>query len=403
MAIFHVSVKTVSRSAGRSATGAAAYRSGERIMDERTGQLHDYTRKGGVVSAELVLPEGAPQWATDRAALWNAAEMAENRKNSTVAREFEVALPDELDAEQRRELAVAYAREIVTRHGCAADVAIHEPGKEGDTRNHHAHILVTTRRLGAEGFTDKTRELDDKKTKEVDRWRERWADLTNERLREGGSSARVDHRSLKEQGIDRVPTTHLGPGASGFERRTGEPSRRRLDSQREITERLAAAKAQGDLERQKEQAHRRIIEISEDLNKARAVAKQDRELQTKLTRLENTLDLSEKAGIPITDTERAWLDRDRKELATFRAQHGINEAVTDKPQLGQLTKLDTPEERLRAAREAGEKERQQLGNQVERTRGPEDAQERLRAAREAGEREREEERERPRSRAMRER
>ncbi|MGN6129387.1 MAG: MobA/MobL family protein, partial [Nocardioidaceae bacterium] len=272
-----------------------------------------------------------------------------------------------------------------------------------DTRNHHAHILVTTRRLGAEGFTDKTRELDDKKTKEVDRWRERWADLTNERLREGGSSARVDHRSLKEQGIDRVPTTHLGPGASGFERRTGEPSRRRLDSQREITERLAAAKAQGDLERQKEQAHRRIIEISEDLNKARAVAKQDRELQTKLTRLENTLDLSEKAGIPITDTERAWLDRDRKELATFRAQHGINEAVTDKPQLGQLTKLDTPEERLRAAREAGEKERQQLGNQVERTRGPEDAQERLRAAREAGEREREEERERPRSRAMRER
>ena len=113
MAIFHLSVKTVSRSAGRSATAAAAYRAGVEITDERTGEIHDYTRKGGVESAELVLPAGAPEWAADRAALWNAAEQAEKRKNSTVAREFEIALPEELSPAERQRLARDLAREIV--------------------------------------------------------------------------------------------------------------------------------------------------------------------------------------------------------------------------------------------------------------------------------------------------
>ena len=164
MAIYHLSVKTISRSAGRSATAAAAYRAGVEITDERTGEIHDYTRKGGVESAELVLPAGAPEWAADRAALWNAAEQAETRKNSTVAREFEIALPEELSPAERARLARDFARELVERHGCAADVCIHAPGKEGDNRNHHAHILLSTRRLGPEGFTEKTRELDDQKT-----------------------------------------------------------------------------------------------------------------------------------------------------------------------------------------------------------------------------------------------
>ena len=121
----------------------------------RTGEIHDYRRKAGVESAELFLPDGAPEWATDRAKLWNAAEQSEKRKNSTVAREFEVALPSELSADQRRKLAHDFAREVVKRHGFAVDVAIHAPGKEGDTRNHHAHILCTTRKLTAEGFTEK--------------------------------------------------------------------------------------------------------------------------------------------------------------------------------------------------------------------------------------------------------
>ena len=270
MAIYHLSVKTVSRSAGRSATAAAAYRAGVEITDERTGEIHDYTRKGGVESAELVLPAGSPEWAADRAALWNAAEQAETRKNSTVAREFEIALPGELSPAERQRLAHDFARELVDRHGCAADVAIHAPGKEGDSRNHHAHILLSTRRLGLEGFTEKTRELDDQKTgpKLVTEWRERFAVLTNERLRESGIEARVDHRTLEAQGVDREPTLHLGPTATAIERR-GEVSRKRQDFEQEAAERLARAKALGDLERQGKALDSSIIDLSGDLEAAK--------------------------------------------------------------------------------------------------------------------------------------
>lgn len=224
MAIFHLSVKTVSRSAGRSATAAAAYRAGCSITDAHTGEVHDYSRKGGVLSADLILPANSPEWASDRSALWNAAEQAETRKNSTVAREFEIALPDELSAEERRNLAIDFAREIVDRHGCVADVALHHPGKEGDNRNWHAHILCSTRRLTDAGFKEKTRELDDLKTGEVTRWRERYAQIQNERLKVHGQAVRVDHRSLKAQGADREPTDHLGPVVSEMKRR-GKESR----------------------------------------------------------------------------------------------------------------------------------------------------------------------------------
>jgi hypothetical protein len=224
MATYHLSAKTISRSHGRSATAAAAYRSGARITDERTGVIHDYQRRTGVEATFLLLPASAPDWARDRARLWNAAEQAETRKNSTVAREFEIALPAELDAGERQRLAVDFARELVERHGCAADVAIHRPGRAGDSRNHHAHILLTTRRLTAAGFTEKTRELDDLKSGEIGRWRARFAEVQNERLREAGVEARVDHRSLEAQVIDREATIHLGPAATALERR-GVPTR----------------------------------------------------------------------------------------------------------------------------------------------------------------------------------
>ena len=271
MANYHLSVKTVSRSAGRTATAASAYRAGVSITDERTGEVHDYTRKGGVESAVLILPANAPAWAADRAALWNAAEQSETRKNSTVAREFEIALPAELSAEERQRLAHDFARELVERHGLVADVAIHAAGKEGDNRNHHAHILCTTRRLTPEGFTEKTRELDDRKTGAVDYWRGRFAELQNKRLQENGFTERVDHRSLIEQGIiDRAPTRHLGPSASGYERRTGQPSDNRLRHEREANERLSGAKALGELERQGSQLDRSILDLSNDLASAKA-------------------------------------------------------------------------------------------------------------------------------------
>jgi len=272
MAIYHLSVKTISRSAGRSVTAAAAYRASEKIVDQRTGEIHDYTHKKGVLSADIILPKNAPEWAKEREALWNAAEQSETRKNSTVGREFEIALPAELNEPQRRQLAIALAEEIVARHNCVADVAIHEPGKGGDNRNHHAHVLCSTRRLGPNGFHEKTRELDEVKQGEVVRWRERFSIIQNQHLREAGHPERVDHRSLEDQGINRTPTVHLGPAATNYERRTGKPSHRREELEQETNDRLRNARNQGQLERQSAQLDRSIIDTSGDL----AAAKQER-------------------------------------------------------------------------------------------------------------------------------
>lgn len=256
MAIYHCCIKTVSRSDGRSATGAAAYRSGSCIVDERTGEIHDYTRKQGVEHSELVQPEGVN---FTREELWNGAENAEKRKNSTVAREYEVALPDELNAEQRKALALDFARHLVNEYGVAADVAIHAPGKEGDQRNHHAHILTTTRQVTLAGFGDKTRSLDDRKSGEVDRVREAWESLTNRALERAGVHERVSHKSLEAQGIERTPTVHLGPVATAMERR-GEPSERgelnrgRGEAQREREELATLEQLQGGVSGAKERA-----------------------------------------------------------------------------------------------------------------------------------------------------
>ena len=227
MAIYHLSVKPVSRAKGRSSTAAAAYRAADRITDERTGEIHDYTRRTGVESAGVVLPDGAAEWAADRSALWNAAEAAEKRKDACVAREFEVALPAELSPEERRQLATDFAKDMANRERCAVDVAIHAPGKGGDNRNHHAHILRTTRKVEAGGLGAKldTEKAGRKRAIDLEAVRERWAVMTNEALKRVGHEVRVDHRSLKGQGIEAVPTRHLGPSATAMERR-GEPTDR---------------------------------------------------------------------------------------------------------------------------------------------------------------------------------
>src|ERR1700733_775264 len=283
MAIYHLTVKCMSRSKGQSATAAAAYRSAAKIRDERTGELHDYSRKSGVLHRELVTPDGAPTWAKNRERLWNAAEAAETRRNSTVAREFEIALPGELKAQDRMRLAVDFARAIAAKHRCAVDVSVHRPGRGGDTRNHHAHLLCTTRRLQANGFQEKTRELDNAKSGEVVYWRERWARLTNERLKERGSPERVDHRSLEAQGIDRVPTVHKGPLLTALERRgirsrVSEP----LDRERseDVQARLTRAAELGKLERERAEVEKSILVLSTDI----AAARRDRDRDAKATR-----------------------------------------------------------------------------------------------------------------------
>ena len=282
MAIYHLSVKTVSRSAGRSATAAAAYRAG---CKSPTSEPARFTTTPARVESNLP-PSSCrttPQSGRDRAQLWNAAEQAEKRKNSTVAREFEIALPSELSPAEREKLAHDFTRELVNRHGMAADVAIHAPGKEGDNRNHHAHILLSTRRLGPEGFTEKTRELDDQKTgpQIVTQWRERFASLQNERLREAGHAVQVDHRSHAERGLQAEPTRHLGPAATAIERRTGERSRKGQQHDQDALERLARAKALGELERQGKAADRSIIDLSGDIEAAKRDRAQQQEREAR--------------------------------------------------------------------------------------------------------------------------
>jgi hypothetical protein len=302
VAIYHLSVKPVSRSAGRSATAAAAYRAGERgapITDQRTGEVHDYTRKRGVLCAEIVLPQSliglpgandgggskSPVWAQDRASLWNAAELAEKRKDACVAREYEVALPAELPAPERQRLVLDFAREMANREGCAVDVCIHEPGRGGDDRNHHAHLLRTTRRVEAQGLGAKldTEKAGRNRVADLEFVRQCWAELTNERLREAGLDGRVDHRSLQDQGIEREPTKHLGPAATGYERRTGRASDNRMRLE-EVAERLALARQAGELEREGRQLDSAIIDLSGDLDAALREREHGREREAEVKR-----------------------------------------------------------------------------------------------------------------------
>jgi hypothetical protein len=224
---YHCSVKPVSRSAGRSVVAAAAYRLGERLHDERYATTHDYTRRRGVEAVFTVAPADSPDWAHDPESLWNAAERAETRKNSTVGREVELALPSILSPGERQRITEEFATALVERYHVAVSVAIHAPSRNGDERNHHAHLLFTTREILPDGLGKKTRVLDDRKTgpQEVLKLRELAADIINKSLAAANSDIRVDHRSFKERGIEREPTTHLGPAATEIERR-GEPSER---------------------------------------------------------------------------------------------------------------------------------------------------------------------------------
>ena len=218
MAIYHLSAKLISRKAGRSATAAAASRAGERIVDTRTGEIHDYAKKRGIKHAELILPR-TTDWRPTRAELWNAVESKNKRADAQVAREFVVALPDDLSPTQRTRLALDFAHEVADRYGVAADVAIHRPDRQGDQRNHHAHILTSTNRVEGYGFGNKVRELDLVahnmggklgQDNAIDHLRQRWAELANAALEQAGHAERIDHRSHKARGIDLPATVHQG-------------------------------------------------------------------------------------------------------------------------------------------------------------------------------------------------
>jgi hypothetical protein len=288
MALYHLTVKPVSRKAGRSATAAIAYRTADRIHDLTTDEVFDYTRKRGVEHTEIVLPtEAARQdinWARDRQALWNAAEMAENRSNSRVAREYEIALPHELNRGQRIELVRAFAKDLADRYGVGVDFAIHAPHRSGDERNHHAHILTTTRRIEAGGLGEKAEiEWSDGNRRkaglgaakeEITLIRARWETLHNEHLLSHGISVRIDHRSLEAQGIHRTPTSHLGPAVSAMERRGMETEVcRRIEWQMQeaVQLRLEQAAELGRIEREMRHTSKQLLVLDADIEAAQRV------------------------------------------------------------------------------------------------------------------------------------
>jgi ATP-dependent exoDNAse (exonuclease V) alpha subunit len=234
VAIYFLNLKTFGRSNNSSAVSAAAYRAGERIRDERTGKTYDHSDRQDVLHKEILLPSQFAaddmSWARDRANLWNTAEGAENRKDARVAREYLVALPIELSAEARIGLVSGFSRELVERYGFAVDVAIHAPRDfpGSDPRNFHAHLLATTREVTLAGLGAKTTlEWNDAKRREAGMGpavsellhvRERWAIAANTALEQAQVASRVDHRTLRAQGIDREPGPHIPRAAYEMER-----------------------------------------------------------------------------------------------------------------------------------------------------------------------------------------
>jgi ATP-dependent exoDNAse (exonuclease V) alpha subunit len=267
MAVYFLHLKTFGRSVGSSAPSAAAYRAGERIRDERTGKTYDHSDRQDVMHKEIVLPtrfaDADLAWARNRASLWNTAEDAETRKNARVAREYLVALPVELTPDQRLGLVREFSQELSDRYRFAVDFTIHAPRDfpGSDPRNFHAHLLATTREVATDGFAAKTTlELNDSKRRELGldpvigellHVRERWAIVTNEALRSAHVMARIDHRTLAAQGIDREPQSRIPQAAFEMERhgyRSVVAERMRADYEARVRLRLDSTAAQRPVE-----------------------------------------------------------------------------------------------------------------------------------------------------------
>ena len=217
MAIYRLSADVVKRSEGRTVTASAAYRAGELVEDARTGLAFDYRRRSGVAHTAILTPADAPAWMRTRAALWNAVEAGERRKDAQLARHIVLALPHELTQAQRVELVEGFAAAAFVRLGMVADIVIHAPDRHGDERNHHAHVLLTMRSIEGDGFGAKVRAWNE--TGLLKRWRQQWAEHVNAALRMAGEAARVDHRSLAARGVDRLPQPKLGPAVQAMEAR----------------------------------------------------------------------------------------------------------------------------------------------------------------------------------------
>jgi len=272
MAIYHLSIKIISRGKGKSAVAAAAYRAGEKITNEYDGLIHDYTSKGGVVHTEVLLPDNAPAEYKNRVVLWNAVEKTERAKNSQLAREIELALPVELSREQNISLVREYVKRHFVEKGMCADLAIHDK----NDGNPHAHIMLTMRPINEDGTWGakskkeyildgsgekillKSGEFKTRKINAVDwndrgkaeEWRSAWADAVNTELLRRNIAGRIDHRSYIRQGIEKIPTVHLGIAAFRMEKRGIRTER-------------------GDINRAAEVSNNRLRQLNARINKCK--------------------------------------------------------------------------------------------------------------------------------------
>jgi Ti-type conjugative transfer relaxase TraA len=220
MAIYHLHVKVIGRKSGSSAVASAAYRSASRLRDERLDRSHDFCSKRGVVHSEVMLPESAPEAWSDRERLWNDVEAFEIRKDAQLAREVEFAIPREMTRAQGIELACDFVRGEFVDRGMVADLNVHWDMAEDGMPKPHAHVMLTMRAVDEHGFGPKVRDWN--RTEMVERWRERWAELANERLAELDIDARIDHRRLEVQGIALEPQSQIGAPAKRIENRAIE-------------------------------------------------------------------------------------------------------------------------------------------------------------------------------------
>lgn len=296
MAIYHLSIQNIGRSAGRSAVAAAAYRSATKLIDSERGLTCDYSRKSGVVYTEVMLCQNAPQEYADREKLWNAVEKIEKQKDARLAREINVALPRELDRETQIKIVRDYVQENFVKVGMCADIALHDKG-DG---NPHAHIMLTTRPIDENGKWgakekkvyaldangEKIPVIDEKTGKQklgarnrklwqrvvadttgwndkenVEKWRAAWAKECNRYL---SQEQAIDHRSFQRQGIERVPTIHEGTAAREIEQRTGESHK--VKKNREIKEINIEL---GRIEKLVKVLHRQIDDLKRTIQKGR--------------------------------------------------------------------------------------------------------------------------------------
>ena len=224
MALYHFHVGQVKRSAGRSVVECAAYRAGERLYSEYYGLVSDYTRKGGVVYSEILLPPHAPREYADRQTLWNAVEEAERNKNAQLAYSFDIALQNEFSIVENIALARQFLLDNFVSRGMIADFAVHQPDKNGGISNPHFHVMCPIRPLNpdgtwgvkqrrvyrADGKFDAVPTTDWGRPETLEAWREAWAAMCNSKFEEKGLPDRIDHRSYERQNIEQLPTAHEG-------------------------------------------------------------------------------------------------------------------------------------------------------------------------------------------------